>query len=133
MRLEVEAPTLDDRQKTILNSFADALAKCQAISFVAIVKPPGRAAEFITGGYKGEGPTFVDLAKAVGALVGDLTNGLMSAMKSQGKEIVFEQALAGILEAVVLGARSAEVVRGKTRIEDAASGGNNPKAAPRGF
>lgn len=127
--------TVNERQKKAIEEFARAMVGCQSMLWVAIVKPPGGVAMYRTGGYKESGPTFVDIAKSIGALAGDIAKVLRDAMVRQGNEITFEEALQGVMQHMVAGATNMTLAGGKSTMMEEGGGqpSSGPGSAPRGF
>jgi hypothetical protein len=100
---------MDDRKKKAVEEFTKALAKAQAISFVAIVKEGDAPAQYRTGGYKGEGPTIVDMGKSIGVACAELAQTIISAAAQKGQHVEWDQAIDAVFESVADGAEAARV------------------------
>ncbi len=114
----MDEPTIDARQKKVIEEFVAAIAHCQSIAFVAITKPENGPAQFRTGGYKGLGPTMVDMARSYGALAAELANVLQEASTRQGLPTTYEKALDSIMAYIRSGADTASFKDGTTRAVD---------------
>jgi hypothetical protein len=114
----VDEPTVDARQKKTVEEFVAAIAHCQSIAFVAITKPENGPAQFRTGGYKGPGPTMVDMARSYGALAAELANVLQEASTRQGLPTTYEKALDSIMAYIRAGADTASFKSSTTRVVD---------------
>ena len=129
--------TLDAKQKEVVENFARTVAACQAVSYVAIMKKGDEPAKFRTGGYKGPGPTVVDMAKALGVLCAELAAVITSSGGVNGMDE--DDVLQSIFDAVADGAENARTVSSKINIhevdppQDSGASRTGPEAAPRGF
>ena len=109
---------MDERKQATVDRFAEAVEKCQAVSFVAIVKEDDKPANFVTGGNKGEGPTIIDMARGMGALAAELASVIETQATAMGSPTTFDAALGAVVQAAVLSAKSARIAGGTTTIQE---------------
>ena len=132
---------LDERQRKVVEEFTKALAKSQAVTFVAIVKDGDAPAQYRTGGYKGPGPTIVDMGRSLGVACAELAQAIIEAAKSNGQPIEWDDAINAVFESVADGAesfRAAGNIKSGTRTiqekdDDKPKGPTGIAGAPRGF
>jgi hypothetical protein len=128
---------LDDRQKKTLEEFASTLAKCQSVTYVAVMKDGDKPATYHTGGFKGEGSSFLDIAKSLGVVCAEMAQAMVQVSRNDGKRLGWDDAINMIFEFVGDGTEMARAVRGERLIHERgdapAPGGIGPESAPRGF
>ena len=110
---------MDERKQATVDRFTEAVEKCQAVSYVAIIKDGDKSANFVTGGYKGEGPTIIDMARGMGAMAAELASVIETQATAMGSPTTFDAALGAVIQAMLLSAKSACIKGGTTTIQDA--------------
>lgn len=129
---------LSTEQQEAVLGFVETVKRCQAIQWVGIVKQDDKGARYQTGGYKGVGPTMLDMSRSLGALAYDLVVGIVEHARSKGTEISLQEAGEAVGTAIQAGLDAARAYSGHMKIvdDDTHAGPRkrqDPGSAPRGF
>jgi hypothetical protein len=105
------------------------------------VKEDDKPAEYRTGGYKGLGPTFLDIAKSLGVVCAEIAAAVISAKAQQGEKAEWDDVIQTVFDALADGTEIARVRAGITAGKETKDGDNGKPdkrtrgtgGAPRGF
>lgn len=105
------------REKT-KREFSDAVDGALAVMYVALSKSGDSPAMCNTGGMKLTGVSPAELARGIGAIVGDLVGQMRPLLEQQGKNLKDDDILTVLMPMVVAGARN------RLGIDQKGKGGN---------